>query len=735
MMSQAIDVWTFSELVGAFLNLAIAYFLLCGSALAYFASKFLGLFGLSLPCPCNRHFGKPDKISNDNCWQGFLVDCPTEKISNIQFLAKTKFPLDSILASDLNPQYKERDFDKGYVASEGETSCASSSQGMIGRDSSMKEGRFDFKGKVVKSQRPRYGIRRRRKGVFGNEKSLSFSSFDQLVSDWQSVLPSPGSFSKIGTEISEGSTVPVHPGNENIEDSRGASKEDVTMPSESNEPVDKNKTVEKNASTVELLNCDLQGELDLDGNDINTIRILEEALEQEHAARSALYLELEKERSAAATAADEAMAMILRLQEEKASIEMEARQYQRMIEEKSAYDAEEMNILKEIVIRREREKHFLEREVETLRQIFFDAETDDTATTQGQTTTSSSYSSEDPPLMMLQQISKSVVEKQKVKSENDFPAYEVTSIGSQNYTVTSRKGLINQELDEVDSSKPGYIDRHPSLQDMGMESVEKNPIDQPRQEQRLAESSQFNCSTTQVHNVHEKIITLEGEKQEPTDELKKTLEACDDTKIILKYSDDKVGKHVKGSLSSVPVRDLCVYDVHVISDELNTYNEGSGNNNGDLSKNLSLDIPTRCDSPVTDRSDQEVDMKRSIADLFSRQRSFSQGKTLLTDLRRNSMSAFDYERLKIDNEVGCLRERLKIVQEGREKLNFSKGHKGREKIQLQLLEDIVSQLREIRQLTEPGKAARQASLPPLSTKVVSKKRRSRSISLVTQKTS
>lgn len=500
-------------------------------------------------------------------------------------------------------------------------------------------------------------------------------------------------------------------------DSRGASKEDVTMPSESNEPVDKNKTVEKNASTVELLNCDLQGELDLDGNDINTIRILEEALEQEHAARSALYLELEKERSAAATAADEAMAMILRLQEEKASIEMEARQYQRMIEEKSAYDAEEMNILKEIVIRREREKHFLEREVETLRQIFFDAETDDTATTEGQTATSSSYSSEDPPLTMLQQISKSVVEKQKVKSENDFPAYEVTSIGSQNYTVTSRKGLINQELDEVDSSKPGYIDRHPSLQDMGMESVEKNPIDQPRQEQRLAESSQFNCSTTQVHNVHEKIITLEGEKQEPTDELKKTLEACDDTKIILKYSDDKVGKHVKGSLSSVPVRDLCVYDVHVISDELNTYNEGSGNSNGDLSKNLSLDIPTRCDSPVTDRSDQEVDMKRSIADLFSRQRSFSQGKTLLTDLRRNSMSAFDYERLKIDNEVGCLRERLKIVQEGREKLNFSKGHKGREKIQLQLLEDIVRQLREIRQLTEPGKAARQASLPPLSNKV------------------
>ncbi|KAL6975185.1 hypothetical protein U1Q18_023980 [Sarracenia purpurea var. burkii] len=66
------------------------------------------------------------------------------------------------------------------------------------------------------------------------------------------------------------------------------------------------------------------------------------ALEEEHVALAAIYLDLE-ERSAATTAADEAMAMILRLQEEEASIEMEARQYQRIIEEKFAYDAEEMS--------------------------------------------------------------------------------------------------------------------------------------------------------------------------------------------------------------------------------------------------------------------------------------------------------------------------------------------------------------------------------------------------------
>lgn len=100
----------------------------------------------------------------------------------------------------------------------------------------------------------------------------------------------------------------------------------------------------------------------------NAIRALEKALKEEQTAYATLYLELEKERNSAATAADEALAMISRLQAEKASIEMEARQFQRVIEEKFAYDAEEMDILTEILLRGEREKHLLEKEVEAYRQ-------------------------------------------------------------------------------------------------------------------------------------------------------------------------------------------------------------------------------------------------------------------------------------------------------------------------------------------------------------------------------
>ena len=106
----------------------------------------------------------------------------------------------------------------------------------------------------------------------------------------------------------------------------------------------------------------------------NSVKELEEALKKERAARAAVCVELDKERSAAASAADEAMAMIHRLQDEKAAIEMEAMQFQRMVEEKSTFDAEEMVILKDILIRREREKHFLEKEVEAYRDLLVEAE-------------------------------------------------------------------------------------------------------------------------------------------------------------------------------------------------------------------------------------------------------------------------------------------------------------------------------------------------------------------------
>ncbi|XP_039011654.1 probable myosin-binding protein 5 [Hibiscus syriacus] len=81
----------------------------------------------------------------------------------------------------------------------------------------------------------------------------------------------------------------------------------------------------------------------------------------------ALYMELDEERSASAVAAYNAMAMITRLQAEKAAVQMEALQYQRMMEEQAEYDQEALEEMINLVAKREEELNELETELEVYR--------------------------------------------------------------------------------------------------------------------------------------------------------------------------------------------------------------------------------------------------------------------------------------------------------------------------------------------------------------------------------
>ncbi|XP_015895442.3 probable myosin-binding protein 4 [Ziziphus jujuba] len=114
---------------------------------------------------------------------------------------------------------------------------------------------------------------------------------------------------------------------------------------------------------------------DIDGGDgVLTVEKLKSALRTERKTLNALYAELEEERSASAVAANQTMAMINRLQEEKAAMQMEALQYQRMMEEQSEYDQEALQLLNELMIKREKEKQELERELEFYRRRVQDYE-------------------------------------------------------------------------------------------------------------------------------------------------------------------------------------------------------------------------------------------------------------------------------------------------------------------------------------------------------------------------
>ena len=530
-----------------------------------------------------------------------------------------------------------------------------------------------------------------------------------------------------------------------------------------NEHMDEDKPSEKDASSAEELNCNAREKLSFNDTAENTVRVLEQALEEEHAACAALYIELEKERSAAASAADEAMAMILRLQEEKASIEMEARQFQRIIEEKSAYDAEEMNLLKEILVRREREKHFLEKEVEAYRQMIFSENDLLEGNRHGmvgiieQRPVSSLYLSEDP-VLMLQQISESIDRKEKLKDADWFSVHESTSI---------RKELPIPDWEEdANLSKGGEIHTKPNIgqnhshqsglnnkcneefQEKGMLPMDENQRTQKRGVLKQGACSQlYRSSNSQENNFLEKAISPFGDEQEQNDDIKlfqgsisKMTKTHAEAEIHVPHDSEDLDKHGKNvdhkskdhGCSTFDI-EPCVYDVHVIGHESSLCNEPSESKIEQLSTNATPDIPSKLDQPVEasliQRSGSVHDFLMTSTLGSENNQGFSditnglpplcgsRGKALLSDKRRHSMSSVDNERLKIETEVERLRERLRIVQEGREKLNFSVEHQEREDIQLQLLEDIANQLREIRQLTEPGKAVRQASLPPPSSKV------------------
>ncbi|KAH0920137.1 hypothetical protein BRARA_G03303 [Brassica rapa] len=83
-----------------------------------------------------------------------------------------------------------------------------------------------------------------------------------------------------------------------------------------------------------------------------------------------LYMELDEERSASAVAANNAMAMITKLQAEKSAIQMEALQYQRMMDEQAEYDQEALQSMSSDLAKKEEEFKELEAEFEAYRERY-----------------------------------------------------------------------------------------------------------------------------------------------------------------------------------------------------------------------------------------------------------------------------------------------------------------------------------------------------------------------------
>ncbi|CAM8877261.1 unnamed protein product [Rhodiola kirilowii] len=81
-----------------------------------------------------------------------------------------------------------------------------------------------------------------------------------------------------------------------------------------------------------------------------------------------LLVDLEEERNAAASAANEAMSMILRLQRQKAELQMEARQFKQFAEEKMSHDQQELSTLEDLLYMREQAIQALTCEVQAYKR-------------------------------------------------------------------------------------------------------------------------------------------------------------------------------------------------------------------------------------------------------------------------------------------------------------------------------------------------------------------------------
>ena len=118
--------------------------------------------------------------------------------------------------------------------------------------------------------------------------------------------------------------------------------------------------------------------LSLDGSIVSEIEgespvdRLKRQVDHDRKLMSALYKELEEERNASAVAANQALAMITRLQEEKAALHMEALQHLRVMDEQSEYDTGALQKANDLLAEKDKEIEELEAKLEFYRKKFPD---------------------------------------------------------------------------------------------------------------------------------------------------------------------------------------------------------------------------------------------------------------------------------------------------------------------------------------------------------------------------
>ncbi|XP_021764278.1 myosin-binding protein 1-like [Chenopodium quinoa] len=182
---------------------------------------------------------------------------------------------------------------------------------------------------------------------------------EQIGSSACNVIESDEEVSKVSDpqtdSLSSNMCPPVNGHSDEPQKIQNPSSNDTLMPPKSPTSMERSQSLESLEESV----SEIEGE--------SLVDKLRRQVEYDKKCIKNLHKELDEERNASAIAANQAMAMITKLQEEKAALNMEALQYLRMMEEQAEYDVDALEKANEMIAEKDKEIQELEAELDYFR--------------------------------------------------------------------------------------------------------------------------------------------------------------------------------------------------------------------------------------------------------------------------------------------------------------------------------------------------------------------------------
>ncbi|KAL8259778.1 hypothetical protein R6Q59_027731 [Mikania micrantha] len=194
----------------------------------------------------------------------------------------------------------------------------------------------------------------------------------------------------------------------------------------------------------------------------NECDVLREMVSNQQHTIQDLISDLEEERYASSSAANEAMSMILKLQREKAEVQMEARQFKRFSEEKMAHDQQELMALEELLYRREQSIQSLTCEVHAYKHRMISL-----GLTESEAEGERNFMTRENSIAT------------NLESQFDFPSYDYPPLKCKN--LNENLGYLDHDSETIDIEKYAFGETPHSLKDIEerINELERSPGSQP----------------------------------------------------------------------------------------------------------------------------------------------------------------------------------------------------------------------------------------------------------------